>query len=77
MGLLNYEWLEKMISIERVKLPFTVHQGNDESLLLLTADSDKLAEFVREYAEDPDAFSTIVTFHRVGPFENVSAGSNP
>jgi hypothetical protein len=77
LGLLNYEWLEKMISSEKVKLPFTVHQGNDESLLLLTADSDKLAEFVREYAEDPDAFSMIVTFHRVGPFEEPSAKSNP
>jgi len=77
LGLLDYEWLEKMISSERVKLPFTVHQENNENLLLLTADSDKLAEFVREYAEDPDAFSMVVTFHRVGPFEKPSAGSNP
>ena len=77
LGLLNYEWLEKMISREKVKLPFIVHQGNDERLLLLTADSDKLTEFVREYAEDPDAFSMVVTFHRVGPFEKPSAGSNP
>jgi hypothetical protein len=76
LGLLNYEWLEKMISSERVKLPFTVHQGNNESLLLLTADSDKLTEFVREYADDPDAFSVMVTFHRVGPFEEPSAESN-
>jgi len=76
LGLLDYEWLEKMISGEKVKLPFTVHQGNNESLLLLTADSDKLAEFVREYAEGPDAFSMIVTFHRVGPFEKPSPESN-
>lgn len=76
LGLLSYEWLEKMISSERVKLPFTIHQGNNESLLLLTADSDKLALFVRQYAEDPDAFSMIVTFHRVGPFEKSSVESN-
>ena len=76
LGLLNYEWLEKMISSKKVKLPFTVHQENNERLLLLTADSDKLAEFVHEYAEDPDAFSMMVTFHRVGPFEKPSAESN-
>jgi hypothetical protein len=77
LGLLDYEWLEKMISSERVKLPFTVHHGNNESLLLLTADGDKLAEFVREYAEDPDAFSMVITFHRAGPFEKPFPSSNP
>jgi hypothetical protein len=46
-------------------------------LLLLTSDGDKLAEFVRQYAEDPDAFSTVLTFHRVGPLENPPANSNP
>jgi hypothetical protein len=76
LGLLDYDWLEKMLSSERVKLPFTVHHGNNESLLLLSADSDKLTEFVREYAEDRDAFSIVVTFQWVGPFEKPSAESN-
>jgi hypothetical protein len=77
VGFLNFEWLEKMISNEKVKLPFTIHQGHDESLLLLTADSHKLAEFVLQYAEDPDAFSPVLTLHRVGPFEKPPAASNP
>jgi hypothetical protein len=77
LGLLNYDWLEKMITTEKVKLPFTKHIAENESLLLLTAESDKLTEFVQKYAEDPDAFSIRATFHRVGPFERPSADSQP
>jgi len=77
MGLLNYDWLEKMISGGKVKLPYMEHHEENESFLLLTAESDKLTEFVRQFAEDPDAFSTVVTFHRVGPFERPRADSSP
>lgn len=69
LGLLNREWLQGMISSGKVDLPYFKHREENESLLLLTAESDKLADFVRRYAEDPDAFSTMLTFHRVGPFE--------
>jgi len=71
LGLLNYDWLKQMISTGKVTLPSIEHHEDSDSLLLLTAESDKLAEFVRQYAEDPDAFSTVLTFHRVGPFENL------
>jgi hypothetical protein len=77
LGLLNYDWLKQMISSGKVTLPSIEHHEDNDSLLLLTAESDKLAEFVRQYAEDPDAFSTILTFRRVGPFERPAADSNP
>ena len=77
LGLLNYDWLREMTSSGKVKLPYVEHHEESDTLLLLTAESDKLAEFVRQYAEDPDAFSTILTFHRVGPFEKPPADSNP
>ena len=77
LGLLNYDWLKQMISTGKVALPSIEHHEDSDSLLLLTAESDKLAEFVRQYAEDPDAFSTVLTFHRVGPFEKPPADSNP
>ena len=77
LGLLNYDWLKQMISTGKVTLPSIEHHEDSDSLLLLTAESDKLAEFVRQYAEDPDAFSTVLTFHRVGPFEKPPADSNP
>lgn len=77
LGLLNYDWLREMTSSGKVKLPYVEHHEESDTLLLLTAESDKLAEFVRQYAEDSDAFSTILTFHRVGPFEKPPADSNP
>ena len=77
LGLLNYDWLKQMISTGKVALPSIEHHEDSDSLLLLTAESDKLAEFVRQYAEDPDAFSTVLTFRRVGPFEKPPADSNP
>lgn len=77
LGLLNYDWLKQMISSGKVTLPSIEHHEDNDSLLLLTAESDKLAEFVRQCAEDPDAFSTVLTFHRVGPFEKPPADSNP
>jgi hypothetical protein len=66
-----------MISSGKLTLPSIEHREDNDSLLLLAAESDKLAEFVRQYAEDPDAFSTVLTFRRVGPFEKPPADSNP
>ena len=77
LGLLNYDWLKQMTSSGTAKLPSIEHHEDSDSYLLLTAESDKLAEFVRQYAEDPDAFSTVLTFQRVGPAENPPADSNP
>jgi hypothetical protein len=77
LGLLNHDWLKQMISTGKVTLPSIEHHEDSDSLLLLTAESDKLAELVRQYAEDPDAFSTVLTFHRVGPFEKPPADPNP
>jgi hypothetical protein len=77
LGLLNYDWLKQMISSGKLTLPSIEHREENDSLLLLTAESDKLAEFARQYAEDQDAFSTVLTFRRVGPFEKPPADSNP
>lgn len=76
LGLLNYEWLKRMTSTGKLNLSFIERREDGDTLLLLTAESDKLAEFVRQYAEDPEAFSTVLTFHRVGPFEKSTADSN-
>jgi hypothetical protein len=77
LGLLNHDWLQEMISSGKVKLPYMDHHEENEAFLLLTAESNKLTEFVRQYAEDPDAFSTVLTFHRVGPSERPPVDSNP
>ena len=77
LGLLDYDWLKQMTSTGKVTLPFIEHREDSDSFLLLTAESDKLAEFVRQYAEDPDAFSTVLTFQRVGPYEKPATDSAP
>lgn len=77
LGLLDYDWLKQMISSGKATLPFIEYRDDSDSLLLLTAESDKLAEFVRQYAEDLEAFSTVLTFHRVGPYEKPPADANP
>ena len=77
LGLLDYDWLKEMTTSGKVRLPYVERHKENDNLLLLTSDGDKLAEFVRQYAEDPDAFSTVLTFHRVGPLENPPANSNP
>jgi hypothetical protein len=77
LGLLNYDWMEKMSSGNSLKVPFVAHREGDDRLILLTAESDKLKEFVRQYAEDPEAFSTVLTFRRVpSPLED-SSGTKP
>jgi hypothetical protein len=77
LGLLDYDWLKEMATSGKVRLPYVERHKENDNLLLLTSDGDKLAEFVPQYAEDPDAFSTALTFHRVGPLENPPANSNP
>jgi hypothetical protein len=65
LGLLDYDWMEEMSSNHSLTLPFVEHREGDDHIILLTAASDKLKEFIRQYAEDPQAFSTVSTFHRV------------
>jgi len=77
LGLLNHDWLRQMISSGKVKLPYMEHHEENETFLLLTAESNQLTEFVRQYAEDADAFSTVLTFRRIGPFERPAADSIP
>jgi len=60
-----------------LKLPFVEHHQGDDHLTLLTAESDKLVEFVRQYAEDPDAFSPVSSFHRVPPLTEAPADLQP
>jgi hypothetical protein len=77
LGLLSYDWMEKMSAGNSLKVPFVEHHEGDDRLILLTAESDKLKEFVRQYTEDPEAFSTVSTFRRVpSPLEN-SSGTKP
>ena len=65
LGLLDYDWLNQMMSSGQLKLPHVEqNQGGDDHILLLTAESDKLKEFVRQYAES-GAFSMVVNLHRV------------
>lgn len=77
IGPLDYEWIRKMTSGGALKLPFVEHHQGDDHLILLTAESDKLAEFVRQYAEDPDAFSPVTTFRRVPPLTEAPADLQP
>jgi hypothetical protein len=65
LGLLDYNWMEKMSSNNSLTLPFVEHRDGDDHIILLTAKSDQLKEFFRQYADDPEAFSTVSTFHRV------------
>ena len=77
LGPLDYEWIKKMTSSGALKLPFVEHHQEDDHLILLTAESDKLVEFVRQYAEDPDAFSPVSSFHRVPPRTEAPADLQP
>lgn len=65
LGLLDCNWMEKMSSNNSLTLPFVEHNEGDDHIILPTAESDKLKEFIRQYAEDPEPFSTLSTFHRV------------
>lgn len=77
LGLLDYNWMEKMSSNNSLTLPFIEHSEGDDHIILLTAESDKLKEFVRQYAEDPEAFSTVSTFHRVPASPEDSGSTKP
>jgi hypothetical protein len=74
---LDYAWLREMASKGKLKLPyFEKHLGGDD-YFILTSESDELGEFVREYAEDLQAFSTTVTFQRVPPDGSGSNDAKP
>ena len=77
LGPLDYEWMKKMTSSGALKLPFVEHHQGDDHLILLTAENDKLVEFVRQYAEDPDAFWPVTTFRRVPQLTEAPAGLQP
>jgi len=77
LGLLDYNWMEKMSSNNNLTLPFVEHSQGDDHIILLTAESDKLKEFIRQYAEDPEAFSTVSTFHRVPASAEDSDSTKP
>ena len=65
LGFLDYEWMSRMTSDGRLTVPFIEQHESDEDVIFLTAGGDDLRSFVRQYAEDPAAFSKILTFHRV------------
>lgn len=77
LGLLDFNWMEKMSSNNSLTLPFVEHREGDDHIILLNAESDKLKEFIRQYAEDPEAFSTVSTFHRVPPSTEDASGTKP
>jgi hypothetical protein len=64
LGLLDYEWIRKMTSDGQLTVPFIEQHENDDNVIFLTAGADDLRDFVRQYAEDPAAFSQVLTFHR-------------
>ncbi len=65
LGLLDYEWMKKMTSDGRLTVPFIEQHEKDDDVIFLTAGADDLRGFVRQYAEDPEAFSNVLTFRRV------------
>jgi hypothetical protein len=67
LGALDYDWMSQMTSSGSLKLSHLEQNQGDDRLILLTAESDELKEFVRQYAEDPGAFSTVTILHRVSP----------
>ena len=77
LSLLDYNWMEKMSSDNSLTLPFVEHHEGDDHIILLTATSDELKEFIRQYAEDPEAFSTVSTFHRVPASTEDSSDTKP
>lgn len=77
LGLLDYNWMEKMSSNSSLTLPLVEHNEGDDHIILLTAESDKLKEFIRQYAEDPEAFSTVSTYHRIPVSAEDSSDTNP
>lgn len=77
LGLLDFDWMKKMTSSGQLKLPYVEHHEGDEHLIFLTAESDQLREFVRQYAEDPEAFSMVSTFTRVSTAVEAPAHPKP
>lgn len=69
LGFLDYEWMKKMTSDGRLTVPFIEQHEKDDEVIFLTAGADDLRSFVRQYAEDPEAFSNVLNFRRVIPTE--------
>ena len=73
LGMLNYDWLHDMTQSGKLKLRYLEHHKGDDDLILLTADPDDLRDFVRQYAEDPNAFSVVGVLRRVSQPETPPA----
>ncbi len=73
LGLLEYEWLQKKTQDGQVNLPYLEHHSKDEELILFTAKAEDVQAFLRQYAEDREAFPEKTTFERVPPQEGPAA----
>lgn len=77
LGMLDYEWMKKMSSDGRLTVSFIEQHEDDDDLIFLTAGADDLKKFARQYAEDPEAFSSVSTYHRLPTLAEGRAKVNP
>ncbi len=63
--LLKYEWLQKKVQEGQVKLTYLEHHSKDEDLILFTAGAEDVRAFLRQYADDQEAFAENMNFERV------------
>jgi len=75
--ILDYHWLREMALSGNLKLPYVERNKGGDQYFILTAESDALGEFVRQYAEDTEAFTNTVIFQRVPPDGGGSNGEKP
>ncbi len=65
LSLLKYEWVEQKVKDGQVKLAYVEHHATDEDLILFTAKAEEVQAFLRQCAEDPEAFTKSTDFERV------------
>ena len=65
IGLLKYEWLQQKVQDGQVKLPYLEHHAKDEDLILFTAKAEDVRAFLRQYAEDQEAFPDNMKFEKM------------
>lgn len=76
LGLLKYEWLQQKVQEGHVGLPYLEHHAKDEDLILFTAKAEDVRAFLRQYAEDPEAFPDTMKFEKV-PAQETPASVKP
>ncbi len=76
LGLLEYEWLQKKTQEGQVNLPYLEHHSKDEDLILFTAKAEDVQAFLRQHAEDREAFPDKTAFERV-PSQEGPAAAKP